>query len=145
MICNVWTRAHNCQGVKAPWTLAFSQKVTGQQYQDPDDAKIQRRNQRGGGQGHIDAELHATGEPPRGWQGPMCIPRAAKGGAHRHSKRRQMQARSAGRRDDRRRLTGGGLGQHPGGRRFAMGEEVGSGWNKRDLTMNGNEWEGGRK
>ena len=38
--------------------------------------------------------------------------------------RREKQARGAGRRDERRRLAGGGCERRPGGCRFALGEEV---------------------
>ena len=53
------------------------------------------------------------------------------GGSHSHWKRRHMQARGAGRRDECRRLVSGGCGRHPGGRRLDSGEELGSGFKQR--------------
>ena len=42
----------------------------------------------------------------------------------------QTQARDAGRRDERRRVEGGGDGKRPGGRRSVPGKEVGIGCNR---------------
>ena len=49
------------------------------------------------------------------------------GGANGRGKRRQMQARGMGRRDERRRLAGGGRGQRPCGQQPAQVEDMGSG------------------
>ena len=75
-------------------------------------------------QGHRDAEGPATGEPPRGRQGPGCRPRAAKGGStrHRNGIRCRHEARGTG--------TSGGCGRRLGGWLFALGEEVGSGFKR---------------
>ena len=54
---------------------------------------------------------------------------------HSHRTQRQMQAHRAGSRDQRRRLAGGGCGQRPGGRRFALGEAVGSGCKREGLQQ----------
>ena len=51
-------------------------------------------------QEHGGAEIPTMGKPPRISQGRGCRMRAAKGGAHRNGKRRQTQARGAGRRDE---------------------------------------------
>ena len=49
------------------------------------------------------------------------------GGLNGRRKRRQTQARSAGHRVKRQRLTGSGWGQRPGRHIFVPGEEVGRG------------------
>ena len=56
-----------------------------------------------------------------------------KGGGHSHGKLRKTQAHGARRRDERRKLSDGGSGRRTGGRRFALGEEVGSRCNARGL------------
>ena len=84
-------------------------------------------------QGHSGMEVPKTIKSPRGLQGTGCMPRATKGGAHRHGKRQQAQSRGAGCRDERGRLAGGGCGQRPGGRRFVPREELGSGWKIRGI------------
>ena len=78
-------------------------------------------------QGHIGAERPATGEPPRADRDLAAVQRRQRGGSHSHSTRQQTQARGAGRREERRRLTGGGCRRSPGVQRFAPGEEAGGG------------------
>ena len=64
---------------------------------------------------------------PQGLTGSWAQSKGGTGGGNKSQERRHMQACRAGRRDVRRRLTGGGCGWCPGGRSFAPREEVRSG------------------
>ena len=75
-------RASDCQGVEAPWPLALAQKSTRQKYQGPDDAKIWRIPQGDRSRGTGETEGLATGEPPRGRQGPGRRLRMSKRGGY---------------------------------------------------------------
>ena len=54
-----------------------------------------------------------------------------KRGTNGHGTLRKKQAHGVGRRVKRRRLARGEIVKHPGGRNFAPGEEVGSGYNRK--------------
>ena len=124
--------AHDCQGVEAPWPLAFSQKSTQQGHQN-------RTMPRFGGELREDK----AGKNIRRWtcdwqtpQGPKWTWVQAEGGNGRSKparERQQTQAHDAGRRDEMYLLTGGKWGLCPGGQRLEPGEEVGRGCKLRGL------------
>ena len=67
------------------------------------------------------------GRTPQGPTGTWVQAKGVKGGRAPAQERHQTQAHSAGRRYERRRLSGGGCGLRPGGRQFAPVKEVRSG------------------
>ena len=87
-------------------------------------------------QEHRGAEGPATGKPPRFLQGPGFRPRETKGEANRHRKRRLTQACGAGRRDEWRRLAGGGAGNVQVGGALHRERMRGEGVNERALATN---------
>ena len=98
-------------------------------------------------QGHREAEVPTTGEPPRVQQGPGCRPRTTKGGANRHGNgsRRRHAARGAGTSGGGWRAAGAGdvnvlvcVASHQE-RRWGAGEI------ERVSNKNSYRWGGGRK
>ena len=67
------------------------------------------------------------GKTPQEPTGTWVQSDGGKGGRELAQERKKMQAYGAGRRDERRRLAGGGCRERLGGQRFVPGEEVGSG------------------
>ena len=68
------------------------------------------------------------GQTPRVQQGPGCSMRAAMGGGTAWDMTADAYRRR-GEQSERRRMSGGGFGIHPGGRRSGPGKEVGIGCN----------------
>ena len=123
------TRTGDHQGVDAPWPLALTRKPTQQESKDRTMPGFggELREGKTGTQG---CGWTRGGLTLQGMTGRWVKARAANGGAQRNGKRRQTHARGAGRRHVWQRMAGGRYGRRPGGRRFALGEEVGSGWKR---------------
>ena len=71
------------------------------------------------------------GRTPQGMTGTWAQAEGFKGGKNGRRKWQKTQAHGVGRRVKRRRLARGEIVKHPGGRNFAPGEEVGSGYNRK--------------
>ena len=69
-----------------------------------------------------------TADEPQGTDRDLGTCQGRQGGENGRGIWQRNQARSAGRRDERRRLAGGWWGKSPGGRWYTPVEDVGSGW-----------------
>ena len=96
----------DCQGVRRSGLLP-PRKTS---WEDSEDKSGSTRQ---GNRGDVGTHNDQT---PHGLTGTWAQAKGGKGGSKSHGKRRQMQARGVGCRDERRRMSGGRYGQRPGGR-----------------------------
>ena len=118
--------APSCPGLFPSCEKPPDKKPRTRRCEDSEENSGRARHWYRGYQGTLDSQT------TQGPTGTWAQANGGKGGrVHSHDKRRNTKSRGEGRRDEWRRLAGGRCGQHPGGRRFAPGEEVGNRWKQK--------------